>query len=298
MKVTVITNSYQRNLQLVERSLLSSLKLHPPIHKLIFIDQNPLPLALSKEIKNNARFEHIFSSSKCVSKARNEAPFEITSDWLIFCDDDGFFASDYLQALTTAVNENPDVLLFAGSIIRDDNNQYYTPRQYVGGDMMRFNCTKLLMGSNFAIKPQAFISIEKFDDMFGAGSYWGSGEETDLAWKAYFNHVPMRYERSLRVYHVKPYAESWTASMRKAFRYGRGKGALVSKWLIKRKFIVAYEIIEMYGVPLVQIVRFIFLFRWSQVPIQLSTLLGRTWGMFAYPLQLILSKKTRANITS
>ena len=57
----------------------------------------------------------------------------------------------------------------------------------------------------------------------------------------------------LIVYHVPPFNESFKDGFHKAFKYGIGKGAFVSKWLFeKKKFKVIYELLEMITVPFIQ----------------------------------------------
>mgnify|MGYP000900617938 CR=1 FL=1 len=121
-----------------------------------------------------------------------------------------------------------------------------------------------------------------FDDTFGAGSKWGSGEETDFAWKAYFNKIPMFYEKDLIVYHIKPYARDLKHSVSKAFKYGVGKGALVCKWLSKGKFLVLYELLEMEIVPLWLILKAIFRINFRDVIISLASLTGRNLGILKF----------------
>ena len=135
------------------------------------------------------------------------------------------------------------------------------------------------MGSNFVVRTETFRRLGGFDEKFGAGAYWGSGEETDFAWKAHFAHVPMAYRPELVVHHVRPYAGSLADSCRKGFRYGVGKGALVSKWLLeRRRLVVLMEMLEMLFIPVVQIVADFLRGRWRNLPVYPCVLAGRVLG--------------------
>jgi GT2 family glycosyltransferase len=134
------------------------------------------------------------------------------------------------------------------------------------------------MGSNLVVKKSTFEKLGRFDEQFGAGSYWGSSEETDFAWKAYFQKAPMEYFPELVVYHIRPYAEALWPSMKKAFRYGKGKGALVVKWLKKGEPIVLLEFGEMFLIPWIQFLRGLLTFQFSLIPINLWAMIGRGWG--------------------
>lgn len=279
----IITNSFKRDKHLVERSLLNSLKQKPAPKYVYFIDQNESKLKLSHEIKSFQHFHHFHVKTNCVSSARNSVKIPKDVDWIIFCDDDGYLKDNYLKTWRQFILQNPKYDVIAGSIVRDDNDEFYSPRHKIGGDLNHFKNTKLLMGSNFSCKAEVFKKLQGFDEQFGAGSYWGSGEETDFAWKAYFNSIPMTYQKDLIVYHIRPYALGFSENIRKAFRYGIGKGALVSKWFFfERKLIVAYEVFEMTAIPLGQMLMSIIKFKWQNIPLYFSVIISRYLGMLLY----------------
>ncbi|MDA8793730.1 glycosyltransferase [Bacteriovoracaceae bacterium] len=285
LKYIVITNTFNRPIDLVEKSITKSLAQHPTPAKMILIDQNTNALVFNKDITENLIFTSQSIQTKIVSEARNDAKLEIDSnyDWIVFCDDDGYMSENYAQVLQKEIEKNPEVEIFAGGILRDDNNKFYTPRHSYGGDLNKFQNTKLLMGSNFAIKKETFLKLEKFDIRFGAGSFWGSGEETDFAWKAYFNKIPMKYVKELTIYHIPPYAGDFVHSIKKAFKYGLGKGALVSKWLFfKRHPIVLYEFLEMLIIPFIKTFTSLIKFQFKEVPYYMASFLSRIIGMIYF----------------
>ena len=123
--------------------------------------------------------------------------------------------------------------------------------------------------------------MKRFDENFGAGSYWGSSEETDFCWKAYFEKIPMDFFQELKVYHVPPFNESISAGYRKSFIYGVGKGALVYKWLIrKRKFVVFYELIEMLILPLLISIIGLIKLKPQLIATNFAAFTGRLFGIF------------------
>lgn len=284
MNLKIITNSYHRDLPLVQRSLTHSLALHSQVSEVIFIDQNTMPMNLDSKLENNPCLTHIHYTVKCVSVARNKILEFIDDDtWLIFCDDDGYIDKNYITHLERILKENPQLKVLAGSIMRDDNLGYYTPRHKIGGSLKNFRYTKLLMGSNFVCHSSVFKSLNGFDETFGAGSEWGSGEETDFAWKCYFSNIPMEYFRELKVFHIRPYAGTLEESVDKARRYGIGKGALVAKWLFRnKKFIVTYELLEMTAVPILQVIKSIVTLKFKESKIYVNALYGRYLGMFKF----------------
>ena len=276
--VAVITNSIRRNVSLVEKSLRASLG-QPGVSEVIFVDQNETPLNLPADL-NSTKLKTHHIQVPSVSKARNLAIYPLV-DWLIFCDDDGYMAPDYLMHFQKLCSQFPDVDIFCGSIKRIDTGDYYSKRHAIGGDMRYFWNTKLLMGSNFCVKRAVFEKLGKFDEAFGAGAKFGSSEETDFAWNAFFNGFNMLYAPELVVFHVPPFTGSIESEVEKAFRYGQGKGALVAKWLFSRKkLLVIFELAEMLTYPILRSLLDLLRFDFNRIRINFSTWHGRVSGLF------------------
>lgn len=280
MNYIIVTNSIDRSSELVSRSLRVSLNQKIPPLKVILIDQREIPLSLPADITEHDLFERQEVKKKSVSAARNSLVIPTKADWIFFCDDDGLPCSDYSEKLQRIIPENPQLEIIAGSIVREDNDEFYSLRHKKGGSLKYFRNTKNLMGSNFVVKAKTFNELGRFDENFGAGSYWGSSEETDFCWKAYFAGKKMEFFKELVVYHTPPFNESIKTGFKKAFKYGVGKGALVWKWLIrKRKIKVFYELSEMFIVPLIQIIRGIFTLKFQFALNNIAIISGRIFGL-------------------
>jgi len=279
----IVVNTYNRPIELVQRCLQACLIQKIPPQKINLIDQNDEELNLPVEILTNHLIIRTRTNKKSVSAARNTITIPENTDWIFFCDDDGFPCDDYSEKLKNIILENSTVDILAGSIVREDNKEFYTLRHKKGGNFKSFRYTKNLMGSNFVIKVKVFDELGRFDEKFGAGSMWGSSEETDFCWKAYFAGKNMGFFPELIVYHVPPFSESFNAGFHKAFIYGIGKGALVSKWLFeKHEFKVTYELLEMISVPFIQSFRGLFTFRFGLIATNFAALSGRLYGMIKY----------------
>lgn len=274
-----VVNTINRNLFLVERCLNALLNQKVKPKKVILIDQNDFKLDLSDKILSNPLFELQKVNYKSVSSARNSIKIPEDVDYIFFCDDDGYPCQNYSDILQMLINNNPNIEIFAGSIIREDTGTYYSLRHKKGGSLSKFRNTKNLMGSNFVIKTSTFEKLGRFDENFGVGSYWGSSEETDLCWNAFFNKIPMEFFPELIVYHRPPFNESIKIGYIKSFKYGMGKGALVYKWMIrKRKLIVLYEFFEMFLVPIVNSFLAIIKLQQSLILTNMAALAGRLFG--------------------
>lgn len=279
MNYISIVNTINRPQHLVERCLkaLLSQKIKPS--KVILVDQNVNRIDFSNHIIENPLFQITTVDFKSVSSARNSIQIPEGVDWIFFCDDDGYACEDYSEILNDLINKNPKIEIFAGSIIRDDTNDFYSLRHKKGGSLTKFRNTKNLMGSNFVVRVTTFNKLNRFDENFGVGSYWGSSEETDFCWKAFFNKIPMEFYPELKVYHIPPFNESVKAGFKKSFNYGIGKGALVYKWLIKKhKFLVFYELGEMFILPLLLSLLGIIKLKPQLIATNFAAFAGRFYG--------------------
>ncbi len=279
----IVTNTIYREKSLVEKSLRYSLKQTPPPMRVILIDQNDTPLNIDNELLKHPLLTIQRSSKKSVSAARNEVIIPKSAEWIVFCDDDGRLDEQYSENLLSYIEKNKNIEVIAGSILREDTMEYYSLRHKKGGSLKKFYNSKNLMGSNFCVKANVFNDLQRFDENFGAGSIWGSGEETDFCWKAYFSHKEMEFVPELKVIHVPPFNESLTKGLKKSYSYALGKGALVSKWLFKeKKLLVTLELIEMILIPPLQIIRGIIVLKPGLILNNFATLLGRPIGLIKY----------------
>lgn len=287
----VVVNTYKRPRELVEKSLRSVLGQKWLPQKLILIDQNSPQLELSSEITQHSLFERQITTENAVSGARNSVKLPKGIEWVCFCDDDGRMAENYSEVLKVSLESNQwDVI--AGSVLREDNMDYYSIRHKIGGDLAKFSNLKLLMGSNFVVRAKLFDQLARFDERFGAGTFWGSSEETDFAWKCFFAGARMTFDRELKIIHAPPFNESFKKGFGKSFRYARGKGAMVSKWLfIEHRPAALHELLEMSVVPFIQMIRAVVKLTPSLAINNLGVFVGRWLGMAMFLVKSDRGKK-------
>ena len=281
MKTAIIINTIYRPLELVQRAVKSALEQSLPVQWIVLVDQNSPALTLDPSLLKDPRFLHFKNPVPSVSLARNSAPLPEDSEWIIFCDDDGYLEEDYVAKLEQERKQHPEWDVIAGAILREDNQDFYTSRQKLGTDIHSFASTKLLMGSNFSVRKNVFCELGKFDPRFGAGSPSGSSEETDFCWKAFFSGKKLAYRKNLIVFHVPPFQENYQLAFSKSYRYGRGKALLVKKWLWEEKQVwVLLELAEMLLVPLAQVILGLITGKFARSVAAAGSWLGRLNGLF------------------
>jgi glycosyltransferase involved in cell wall biosynthesis len=84
----------------------------------------------------------------------------------------------------------------------------------------------------FARRTAIETTSARFDERFGVGCRWGSGEDNDIVHQLIWGGLDVLYDGALSVYHENPVITP--SAMRKSFRYGVGFGALACKFVRMR----------------------------------------------------------------
>lgn len=280
MNYIIAVNTYNRPVKLVLRCLGSCLKQEIKPLRIILIDQNRIPLILPDEVTSNNLIEILKINKNSISEARNFITIPVEAEWIFFCDDDGFPDDNYSVVLNDILHRNPNLDLLGGVYLREDNKEYYNSRQKLKGGIKSFIDTKKIMGSNLVVRASTFDELGRFSPDFGVGAFWGAGEETDLVWKAYFNDNKINFFHELIIYHPPVLSRSLWGEMQKSYNYGVGKAGLVAKWLFKKvKLVVLYEFLEMFILPVINILVGIITLNFKKIFTSLAAIAGRLSGL-------------------
>lgn len=280
MNYIITVNTYNRPVNLVLRCLESCLSQEIKPGKIILIDQNESALALPDKIISNPLIKVTRVNKKSISEARNSITIPAGTEWIFFCDDDGFPKDNYSVVLNDILNKNPNLDLIGGVYLREDNKEYYNSRQKLKGGIKSFIDTKKIMGSNLVVRANVFDELGRFSPDFGVGAFWGAGEETDLVWKAHFNDNKINFFHELIIYHPPVLSRSLWGEMQKSYNYGMGKAGLVAKWLFKKgKLVVLYEFLEMFIIPFINILVGIITLNIKKILTSLAAIAGRLTGL-------------------
>lgn len=280
MNYIIAVNTYNRKADLVLRCLTSCLKQEISPAKIILVDQNETALVLPDEIKSNPLIEVTRVNKKSISEARNSITVPAGTDYIFFCDDDGFPDHNYSKVLKNILDKRPELDLLGGVYLNENDKQYYSKRQKMKGGIRGFADTKKIMGSNLIIRASTFDELKRFSPDFGVGTYWGASEETDLVWKAYFNKNNIDFFHELIIYHPPLLSRSLSGEIEKSFKYGFGKSGLIAKWLFKkRKMIVFYEFIEMVTIPTFNFFAGLFTLNFKKMLTAIAFFAGRVVGL-------------------
>jgi GT2 family glycosyltransferase len=87
-----------------------------------------------------------------------------------------------------------------------------------------------VMSPGLFVARRALESVGGFDESFGVGAEWGSGEESDLLFRLLAGGASGLYAPAAVVTHPDPFlSNDEAAQSRRARAYGRGWGALFAK---------------------------------------------------------------------
>lgn len=174
------------------RRLFDSLEMQEyKIFEIIIVSQSNFDLIDEIINEYNFQYKHIKIEKKGISIARNEGLKHISGDILHLTDDDCWFHKDSLKNVyNNIIEKNPDIITFKSydPIL----NKY--PKQFHEKEIMGLSKRFLLKQVSYDIYTNLNkVKVEdlKFDERFGVGQVYNSGEENiylmDLYNKGYKN---------------------------------------------------------------------------------------------------------------
>ena len=109
-----------------------------------------------------------------------------------------------MKKFTNLIATRPDLEIIAGSIIRDDNKKYYSPRHQIGGSLENFSNTKLLMAQTSRYAQKLLEGCEVLMKILSRRLWEAAKKLTSHGRRICKSQ--MAYYPDLIVYHIKPYA--------------------------------------------------------------------------------------------
>jgi glycosyltransferase involved in cell wall biosynthesis len=168
-----------------------------------------------------------------LSRARNIAGAISEGSIVAFPDDDCFYESDTIERVVQYFqNSTTDVVV--GAIYDPHSLQGFFRYPQVARSM-RIPDLWLAPSVSIFLKKSIFEHVEGFDEAFGLGGKYRSGDETDLLFRIVENSPAtiFRIDPQIRVYHeIQKHNHPFYANRAaRAFEIAAGRGALVRKHL-------------------------------------------------------------------
>jgi len=164
--------------------------------------------------------------------ARNTAVRKAKGDLIVFTDDDCTLAPAYFQKMGLHFAADSSPVIRGGRVELGNlmDLDFTTKHSLEISRLEDVACVAgFILGCNMIFPRKIFASIGYFDERFGAGGLFRSGEETDLICRAYLAGIPIEYVPDMVVQHH--HGRQNPHEIRKLhFDYCIGKGALYSKY--------------------------------------------------------------------
>jgi len=251
--------------------------------EVLVVDQGDVPAALP----DDPRFRRLHDPGRGLARARNIGVRAAGGSVVVFVDDDAVSNTGYIGVIAQAFAENPNLAALAGRILNLENGRPYArtldnrPRVLGRGDWRRF------FGGNFAIRRAVLDRIGPFDERFGAGCRWASGEETDYFFRMLYRNCRIAYLPEAVVRHPGQAVEQAPGQLRaKLFASARGQGAMIARHFVEFADYgmfgtLAWEV----GKPSLRLLENALALRWRRALLYANVAGGKCVGFAEFLLQ-------------
>ena len=195
----------------------------------VVADQGDRPALAARVAAAGARYLHL--DRRGLSHARNAALATVDAPWCYFPDDDCLPAPDLLARFGAALARDPAAWFVAARVVTPAGRAIMPgagaePRAITTpADVLA-----TVMSPGLFVSAAALARVGGYDERFGVGAEWPSGEESDLLFRILAAGGHGRYAPDAIVTHPDPFAVRDPLARRARARlYGRGWGALFAK---------------------------------------------------------------------
>lgn len=180
-------------------------------------------------------------SSGGISRGRNVG-LPLTSGRIIaFPDDDCWYPADLLTTVLRLFDANPHWDVVSGRSV--DDQMRVTQGRWLDYVVRADRHNVLRMGISYTIfaRSGAIAAAGPFDESLGvgAGTPWGSGEETDFLLRALATEQEVIYTPEIFVHHAEKIVEYSRRARDRQYAYARGLGRVLAKH--------RYSLLEAFG---------------------------------------------------
>ncbi len=197
--------------------------------ELIVVDQN-----LDDRVKRlvepyKERFPILYlHSEKGLSRARNFGLKHITGEIVAFPDDDCWYPKDLLERVARFFADNQHVAGLTGRAVDEEDRPVmrWAPQ---AGWVTKSSVWRKGISYTIFLRSKVIEKVGDFNENLGvgAGTPWGSGEETDYLLRALGLGFRIYYDPNLTVYHPRPPQPYDGKALAKAYKYALGAGYLL-----------------------------------------------------------------------
>jgi len=226
--VTAIVPTLERP-RWLERALASLAAARPAFAEVWVADQSAGEEGRGICERFGARWLHL--DRRGLSRARNAALSRVQSAWVAFPDDDAEVAVDVLARLADTLDRHPDTAFVGARVTYPDRRPMQPGMAGPARALVRpDDVLRTTVSPGLFVRRDWLSRVGGFDERFGIGAEYPSGEESDLLFRILEAGGTGVYAPALEVFHPDPFAvRDEVACRRRMADYGVGLGALLAK---------------------------------------------------------------------
>ena len=212
--------------------------------ELIVVDQNTDDRLVPTLERYKRRFAIVhLRSEPGLSRARNVGLQHVTGDIVAFPDDDCLYLEDLLEKVVKWFEANPGWDGLTGRSVSDNGRPSAARWDSQAGALNLWNVWRRAISFTIFLKKKVLDVVGEFDEEVGAGAGtpWGSGEETEFLIRALKREVQIYYEPDFVVFHPEKQPDP-----SRALSYGAGMGRVLRKHNYPLWF-VCYQLLRPLG---------------------------------------------------
>ena len=221
MKFTLLLCTVNRE-RLLQRCLDSLLSQTVENYEIIIVDQSDNE---NRTLTNSNIIKYIHIDQKGLSHARNVGLRIATGDYVCLIDDDAIYNQNYLKTASEFI-ESTGAAIISGKIVDPDTGEYYLKRTKTDRVYNISYLTSMAYCASASMIIRRDLLVDGFDEDFGVGALYGSGEESDIIFRTLDKKEKIMFCPDLLLWHKAPERD---ATDEKLYRYGVGTGALFKK---------------------------------------------------------------------
>jgi glycosyltransferase involved in cell wall biosynthesis len=245
--------------------------------ELIVVDQNDHDHVkqVLKTYKNQLKIKHL-RADPGLSHARNVGLNHVTGDLVAFPDDDCWYPEGLLERVKCFFDQNPEWHGLTGRSLDADGAPSSGRWDRTSGPLRKGNVWTRAISYTIFLRRKVVSSVGEFDERLGvgAGTPWGSGEETDYLLRSLREGWKLWYDPEIVVHHPSKTQGYGVDSQKRAYAYGVGMGFVLRKNRCVNSFV--YFLVRSLGGMIFGLSRFNI----REVRFFYSSFLGRLKGYF------------------
>lgn len=226
MKLSIVIPTIKPTM-ILHRQLLKIINSKMSNFEVILIHQGIKGLLKIK----NKKIKYYRLHKKKLSLAKNYGIKKSSSDIITILDDDIINNVNYFKYGLNHMLLNKEISLLFGNIINKNKKKFSINIPKTNTKINYFNFLGCLASSMW-IRKNNYKSKKIFDENFGIGSFFGSGEESDVVIRSLLQNKKIYFFNKYPLIHDDNQNLNCKKTFKKFFSYGLGNGALYRKNIV------------------------------------------------------------------